>query len=493
MDMRYSDPRIQQKWSKLHKTASWSKIELAVIQARVNLGRVAPEESAVIRESLRGKPVDIKWWDAREAETGHDYDAYCDERKRHLPPELRHRWHEDLTTYDGVDPAFVLILHECVRIVKKDAKKLIDLLLEKANCYRYCLQLGKTHRQFAELQSYGKRNLTWRKQLIISYQQLCKVEKNLDFIKFAGPVGNYGLLDPELEKETCRILHRKVIYCVTQVIPRELFVPTANALSQMVQTLHKIADDICESTSGAYPICHVPFPKKGKGSSAMAWKRNPWRLEGIKGMADMALARQISIMRTIKTAFERDMGQSCVERVEWADIFHIVIYSIKTLSNVLEKLEVYPDNMMREIDDAHGTYAGLAARDFLIKIGFNDQEAYRIIQTAAWMTLRPTAVGEQMRKGVSSASEAVQFFSAVHKERRNIVVPSIQEIIGEHRLEFISSLEPTVEQINEWNRNLQLYFTRAQIAMSWDEIFDSAFVRTFKNEQILYKDALSID
>jgi argininosuccinate lyase len=258
----------------------------------------------------------------------------------------------------------------------------------------------------------------------------------------------------------------------------------------MVQTMYKIANDICESTSGTLPICHVPFPKKGKGSSAMAWKRNPWRLEGVKGMADMALARRDSIAHTIQTAFERDMGQSCVERNEWTDLFHIVIYSMKTMAGVLEKLEVYPDNMMREIDDSHGTYAGLAARDFLITIGFDDQEAYRIVQATAWMTLRPTPVGEQMRKGISSPDEALKLFSAICEERRRIVVPSIQEIIGGQRLEFIPTLEPTVEQIDAWNEKLRAAFAQPEVVAQWNEIFASAFARTFKKEDTLFKEIL---
>ncbi len=400
MNTRYCDPRIAGKWTKGYKASKWDAVELAVIEARVKLGRVPESEFLIIKEALANKPVDIEWWEKREAQVGHDYESYCDERKRHLPAWLQHRWHQDLTTYDGQDPAFMLILQECVSIVKEDVLVLFGALYKLARQHRFSMSLGKTHRQFAELQSFGKRFLTYVVQFDASCEELDKARGNLAFGKFAGPVGNYGLLDPELEKAACDILKLEVKYGVTQIIPRELLVPVANALSQMAQTIYKIANDICESTTGAYPICHVPFPRKGKGSSAMPWKRNPWRLEGLKGMADMALARQFSIARTIQTAFERDMGQSCVERNEWEDLFNIVVYAMKTLDSVLDKLEVYPDNMMREIDDSHGTYAGLAARDFLVSLGFDDQEAYRIIQVSGWMTLMPTLVGEQMRQGV---------------------------------------------------------------------------------------------
>jgi adenylosuccinate lyase len=467
----------------------WDEVELAVIRARVELGRVPVAEFQAIEAALSGKPVDLEWWERREAETGHDYDAYCDERKRHLPPDLQHRWHEDLTTYDGQDPAFMMILNECVGVAKKGADKLCGVLFGMARRYRYCISAGKTHRQFAELQSFGKRCINWLVEFRTSYQELVKAECNLRFGKLAGPVGNYGLLDPELERKTCSILGLEVFYGVTQIIPRELLVPVANALSQMVQTMYKIANDICESTTGAHPICHVPFPKKGKGSSAMAWKRNPWRLEGIKGMADMAIARRDSIAHTIQTAFERDMGQSCVERNEWPDLFHIVIYSMKTMVGVLEKLEVYPDNMMLEIIEMHGVYAGLAVRDFLIKMGFGDQDAYRIVQTAAWMTLRPTPVGAKMREGIQSAEEARRYFDAL-RSRSDVPVPSIEEIISAGQLEHIPTLEPTPEQIAGWNQTLRSLFANQDNSTRWTEIFTSAFERTFKNEDTLFKEVL---
>ena len=133
----------------------------------------------------------------------------------------------------------------------------------------------------------------------------------------------------------------------------------------------------------------------------------------------------------------------------------------------------------------------LAARDFLIGIGFGDQEAYRIIQTAGWMTLRPTPVGEQMRKGISSPDEAIEFLGAIREERRNNpIVSSIQEIISEYRLKFIPALEPTVEQIEAWNVKLYVSFTSVDVLVRWNKIFESAFVRTFKNEDVLFKEII---
>ena len=489
MDKRYSDKRIEEKWSKDYKTRKWDQVELAVIRARGLLLRIPGGRYDAIKDALRGKPVDMAWWEAREAETGHDYDSYCDERRRHLPPLFQHHWHEDLTTYDGQDPAFVLILRESVGIVKKDAKKLLGLLAIMAKNYRYCFMMGKTHRQYAEVQTFGKRCLTWLKELQICYQELLKAEKNLRFAKLAGPVGNYGLLDPELEKETCSILHVKVLYGVTQIIPRALLVPVASALSLMAQSVYKIANDICEGTSGSHPIWHVPFPKKGKGSSAMAWKRNPWRAEGLKGFADMALGRELAIKRTVKTAFERDIGQSCVERNEWPDLFHIVLYSMKTIAGVLEKLEVYPDNMMREIDDVHGCYAGLAARDFLVGHGFTSEEAYRVVQLAAWIALKPTAMGAEMRKGIPTAELAFKYLAA-RKERRGTGGASIQDIIKCGWLVVVPELDPTEEQVSTWNKKLAAVFQTAPALLQWDLIFSSVFERTLKNEQTLYNEIL---
>ena len=180
-------------------------------------------------------------------------------------------------------------------------------------------------------------------------QLLHEVSTNLDYSKLSGAIGNYGSINPEVEIKALELLELQPYYGATQIMPRELYAPLAQALAQIVSTLNKIAMAIRLGARSGNPIYHEPFKKTQMGSSAMPHKKNTIRTEQIEGMERMAHNYLQMIMENIKTWEERAIEQSCVERVAWPDLFHVTIHSLRSMNFVLSGLQVYPDNMLREI------------------------------------------------------------------------------------------------------------------------------------------------
>jgi len=116
---RYEQIEITKIWSDENKVTLWQKTELAVIKAKAVLGEISMEIYLKIRHLLLKHPIDIPWWKNREKEINHDLDAFIDERKRFLPPDLQHYLHEELTSYDTEEPAFAFMLKESIRVVEK--------------------------------------------------------------------------------------------------------------------------------------------------------------------------------------------------------------------------------------------------------------------------------------------------------------------------------------------------------------------------------------
>ncbi|MFA7171528.1 MAG: lyase family protein [Candidatus Paceibacterota bacterium] len=489
---RYEHPTISRVWSNENKLKLWQKTEFAVIEARANLGLINREIFTSIFEKLGNQEIDIAWWLKREEETKHDLNAFIDERLRFLPIELQRHWHDGLTSYDTEESAFVSTLRESVSLLKEELKPLIKRLEEMSIEYRYTVMLARTHGQWAEIESFGKRCLTWLVILREGLRNLERTEENLKFSKLSGAIGNYQGITAEIEEEALRILGFQPFYGATQILPRELYAPLAQAICQIVLSLNKIAIDIRLGARSGITILQEPFGKKQKGSSAMPHKKNTISGEKIEGMARAAKGYMNMLMDNVVTWEERAIEQSSVERIAWPDLFHVAIHAIKTMNKVLQGLTVYPDNMLKEINESCGCYAAGEVKEFLRHLGapygLGTEGAYRIVQLAAFNVFEPSEEAKRLRENPpTSIAEAQRMLLPLRNTRKPI---STQDIIANGKLVVSDRLEANKETIEEWNRILVKIFERPENREKWNQLF--AFEYLLKGENTLYEKILGV-
>jgi adenylosuccinate lyase len=491
---RYENKEIKQIWSNENKLALWQANELALMQARVNIGEMNQKDYNQISEFLKKNPIDIAWWKNRDSEIKHDLNAFLEERIRFLPENLQVYFHKKITSYDTEEVPFALMIESSINVVTRYCDEFNQILRDKSIRYRYTIMNGRTHGQEAELQSFGKRCLSWLADFQIDLSNLQIARMNLKKSKMSGAIGNYGSIDPELEEKTLEILGFEPFYGSTQIVPREICAPVAQSLCQIVLTLNKIALAIRLGARSGRPIYQEPFAKKQKGSSAMPHKKNTILTEQIEGMARMARARLSSITENIVTMEERSIEQSSVERVEWPDLFHIVVRSLTVMKGVMAELKVYPDQMFFEIINSRGCYAASEAKEFIKQYGvhfdLSAEEAYRIVQLAAFNAFEPDEISMKIReepaKSLVEAEEMLENFKKAPKKE----IVSIEEIIKNGNLKFSSQLEATEKQIEKWNQVLKEIFHNPTNRRLWNQIFQPSFL--LKNENTLYEKILGI-
>ena len=396
-----------------------------------------------------------------------------------------------MTSYDTEEPAFALKLKASGEIVEKECLEIIEIIKTMAEKYRYTIMYAKTHGQGAELQSFGKRCLTWLVDFQISFNALSAVlKKNLEFSKLSGAVGNYQGVSPEVAKEALGKLKLKPLYGSTQIMPRELYAQIAQAISNLVGTINKIALSLRLGARSGCPIYQEGFGKNQTGSSAMPHKKNPIRLEKLKGMMLMALSYSMGIVMAIETWEERAIEQSCLERVFWPDLFHIALHALTVIKKALKSLVVYPDNMWEEIYNSCGCYASNQAKEKLKEFGFDSEEAYKVIQLAAFNTFESREIRKNIRERIPiSFQEAEELFAegiggdAFSKEK-----DSIEEVISGGFLRLSANLSATKEDVKKWNNELKKIFKSPKRLKSWRNIFKPSYL--LRREKILFKEIL---
>jgi adenylosuccinate lyase len=489
---RYENPEIARIWSDENKTRFWQDTELRVILAKAEKGKIPSHIARGIADKLEDIPIDPVWWKKRENETHHDLVAFVDERTRHLPLEWKLYFHaDDMTSYDTEEPAFVRMLALSCLQVFESVLALGGVVSAMARKYRHTLMMGRTHGQGAELQTFGKECLTWLVGLRVCQEQLEHSASNLKYSKISGAVGNYGGIDPEVEKLALSYMGLEPFYGATQIMPRVLYVPVAQALCNLTQFLSKIAYDIRLGARSPRPIYQEPFGKKQLGSSAMPHKRNPIKCEQVEGLARLAMGYMIATTTNIPTWEERSIEQSSVERVAWPDLFHVTMQALKVMKGVLSGLQVYPDNMLWEIVESRGCYASGKAKELLAELieshGLSREDAIRIIQLAAFNAYEPSDFVQHLRDNPDSLKG---YEPIIGESKFKIFYTNIQFLIPNGELRESRLLDIPPDTIEGWNKSLLTIFDsrNGENIRRWKEVFDPSHL--LRNEPTLFKQIL---
>ena len=88
-------------------------------------------------------------------------------------------------------------------------------------------------------------------------------------------------------------------------------------------------------------------------------------------------------MENVALWHERDITHSSVERVVIPDSCILLDYMLNIMTEVVDKLLVYPENMMKNLERTHGLIFSQSVLLALTKEGMKREDAYRIVQSAA--------------------------------------------------------------------------------------------------------------
>jgi len=490
---RYEDPRNEENWSLATKFMRWQNVELAVIESREDLGRIAALTHRKTQSALLAHPIDVGLIiKLEETELGHDLAAFLKERRQWIPDDLQCHFHDKgMTSFDDEDPAMVIALRCGCEYVFEDVHELLNTTKSLALKYRFAAKYERTHGQGAELQSFGRCCITWYQDLIAAKTTLEWATKGLEFSKLSGMIGSNSSMDPEIERAALAKLGLKPWAGATQIMSRIFFTPVSDALASIASVIEKNSFDIWLGSRSGRPLWHEPFGKMQKGSSANPGKKNPIVEEQNRGMGNMARSDAACLKNTIVTAEGRDISQSCVERVKWPDIFAETLRCIKNQKKVLSRLNVFLDNMLIEIAESRGTYAASTAKDFLaeagLQFGLTQEDAYRIVQVACHNAYEPSPEIKALRECIPTSPAEMDAMLEKAMELKICFkdLPHIRDIIAEAKVSVSQSLDFDQAKIESWNKILNQIFSpeTPENLRGWSQLFLPSYICRNENSQ----------
>lgn len=376
---RYSSAAMKELWSDKHKFEVWLQVELAAAEAWEQLGSIPQGASSRMRANAS---FTVERISEIEESTHHDVVAFTRCVAESLGDDSK--WlHYGLTSTDVVDTAMAVNVREACGMLVNGVDRLIETLAGQAVKYRDTPVMGRTHGVHAEPTTFGMKFLLWHEDMKRCRKRLADAAETMRVGKLSGAVGNYGNIDPFVEKYVCGKLGIKPAPVSTQVLQRDRHAELMCAIAITGACIEKIATEVRHCQRTELREAEEPFGKGQKGSSTMPHKRNPVKSENLCGLARVLRGYAVTALEDVALWHERDISHSSAERIIIADGTTLLDYMLERINFIVAGLLVYPQNMLRSMSMSHGLVYSQRVMLALVSAGMLREKAYDLVQRLA--------------------------------------------------------------------------------------------------------------
>lgn len=376
---RYTLPEMGRIWEDQFKFETWLKIEILACEARAEAGEIPSADVEVIKQKAG---FDIKRVLEIEETTKHDVIAFLTNVAEYVGPEARHI-HYGMTSSDILDTALSYQMKTAGELLLSKLKTLKDILQNKAIEYKSTVCVGRSHGVHAEPTTMGLKFALWFEECKRNIVRLENAVNVISVGQISGAVGTFEHLSPQVEEYVCAKMGLEPAPVSTQVIQRDRHAEFLSTLAVAGTLLEKIALEIRHLQRTEVLEAEEYFSKGQKGSSAMPHKRNPITCERICGLARLLRTNAAAALENVALWHERDISHSSVERVIVPDSCILLDYMLHLTIKLVDKLIVYPENMIKNLNLTRGLVFSQTVLLKLVSKGTSREDAYRIVQTAA--------------------------------------------------------------------------------------------------------------
>jgi len=376
---RYSHPQMRAIWEPQAKTQRWLDVEIAVCEGLAEFGRIPKEDVEKIKADSRFELDRIA---ELEKETRHDVMAFVKNVQEHLGPEGRFV-HYGITSYDVVDTALSLLLRDSLDLIINGVIELRRVVGRIAVEHKDTLQIGRTHGIHAEPITFGFKLAVWYSELDRSILRLQQAKEAISYGKISGAVGTHANISPEIEEWVCERLGLKPADVSTQILQRDRHAQVVTTIAILAGSLEKFSTELRNLQRTEILEVQEFFAAGQRGSSAMPHKRNPWNSETVTGLARVIRGYVVPAIEDIATWHERDLANSSVERIILPDCCILIDWMLRKFTNILDTLNVYPENMAKNLEKMGGLVASEQIMLALIEKGLSRDDAYKVAQRNA--------------------------------------------------------------------------------------------------------------
>ncbi|APY13044.1 adenylosuccinate lyase [Brucella sp. 10RB9214] len=379
---RYSRPEMVAIWSPETKFRIWFEIEAYACEALAELGVIPKEAARTIWEKGSVAKFDVARIDEIEAVTKHDVIAFLTHLAEFIGPDSRFV-HQGMTSSDVLDTTLNVQLVRAADLLLADLDRVLEALKKRAFEHKDTVRIGRSHGIHAEPTTMGLTFARFYAEMSRNRARLVAARAEIATGAISGAVGTFANIDPRVEEYVCAKLGLEAESVSTQVIPRDRHAMFFATLGVIASSMENIAIEIRHMQRTEVLEAEEFFSPGQKGSSAMPHKRNPVLTENLTGLARLVRMSVTPAMENVALWHERDISHSSVERAIGPDTTITLDFALNRLAGVIEKLVIYPDNMLKNMNKFRGLVHSQRVLLALTQAGVSREDAYRLVQRNA--------------------------------------------------------------------------------------------------------------
>ena len=374
-------------WEAQTRFRIWFEIEAFACDALAEIGVIPIDAARAIWEKAGHVTFDAARIDAIENVTHHDVVAFLTHLAEFIGPEARFL-HQGMTSSDVLDTCLAVQLTRASDILLADIDALLAALKRRAFEHKLTPMIGRSHGIHAEPMTFGLKLAQAYAEFLRTRERLVNARKEIATCAISGAVGTYANIDPRVEAHVAAKLGLAVEPASTQIIPRDRHAMFFATLAVIASSLERLATEIRHLQRTEVLEAEEFFSEGQKGSSAMPHKRNPVLSENVTGLARLVRGMAMPAMENVALWHERDISHSSVERMIAPDATITLDFALARLTEVIDKLIVYPANMKKNLDRLGGLVHSQRVLLALTQKGISREDAYVLVQRNAMRVWR---------------------------------------------------------------------------------------------------------
>tara|TARA_B100000965_G_scaffold404729_1_gene436377 strand:- start:578 stop:1861 length:1284 start_codon:yes stop_codon:yes gene_type:complete len=379
MIKRYEVKEIVNIWSQENKLSTWKKVESSVTKSL--------EEEGIVPKGLSKKILDanitVEEVEAREKITNHDLASFVDILQDKVNQDSE--WiHYGLTSSDVVDTSNSLLILESLKFLLQEVDKLINTLKNLAIKEKDTKIVGRTHGVFAEVTFLGNIISNWLLEISRNKERLERAKENISIGKLSGVVGNYTIINSDVEKKSLETLNLKPELFASQIVSRDRYAEVISSIGMLASSYDRIAINLRGYQRSEVGEIQESFSREQKGSSAMPHKKNPITSERISGISRILRGYVVTALENISLWHERDISNSSVERIIFPDSFNLICFSTIEMEKLFKNININHEKISSNINSAKVSLLTQSFLSHLITKGIERDEAYRFLQSQSF-------------------------------------------------------------------------------------------------------------
>ena len=441
---RYSRPEMRAIWTDENKLKLWLQIELLASEALVKEKIVPARDFAKIKAGCDLWFADLPGLVARQRELekvlNHDVIGFTTAVAEKINDNASRWFHFGLTSSDVGDTCYAVQMQQSADLLIADVKQLLPVIKRRANEHKFTPCIGRSHGIHAEPTTFGLKLALMYDEFGRALDRLKRAREVVSVGKISGAVGTSAHLSPRVEASVCKQLGIRPAPIATQVIQRDIHAEFQTTLALIGASIERWAVEFRHLQRTEVLEAEEPFTKGQKGSSAMPHKRNPITWERLTGLARVLRGNAIAALENVALWHERDISHSSVERIIFPDSCTLLDYMFGLLTRLMDGLNVYPENMKRNLGLSLGMWNSQTVLLALIRKGLTREAAYKLDQDAAMKTWEVKHAGR----------DDANFLAQLQAE------PEVAKQFKPGELEKLCSLDFHMKQVNNRFKKLGL-------------------------------------